>query len=63
MTDPEDTVTVRPADLEEAEADIVDDFERPLPIEAEEADVIEQKRDLPDDDGTDYEGDDGDEYR
>jgi hypothetical protein len=43
MTDPEDTVEVLPADLEEAEADLTDDFERPVPIEAAEADVVEQK--------------------
>lgn len=55
MTDPEDSVTLRPADLAEAEADLTDDFERPLPIEAEEADVLEQKQDLPDD-GTDEYG-------
>lgn len=57
MTDPEDTVAVRPADLAEAEADLVDDFDRPLPIEAEEADVVEQKRDVPDD-GDEYEDED-----
>lgn len=59
--DPEDTVRVHPADLAEAEADLVDDFERPVPIEAEEADVVEQKRDVPDDGSDDYDG--GDDYR
>lgn len=43
MTDPEDTVELLPADLEEAEVDLADDLERPVPIEAEEADVVEQK--------------------
>ena len=50
MTDPEDTVTHRPADLEEAEADLLDDLSRPLPLEAEEADAVDQKLDVPDDD-------------
>jgi len=50
MTDPEDTVSTRSADLAEAEADLVDDFDRPAPFEAEDGDVLEQKLELPDDD-------------
>lgn len=43
MTDPEDTVDLLPADVAEAAADLTDDSERPVPIEAPEADVAEQK--------------------
>jgi hypothetical protein len=43
MTDPEDTVGYLPADLEETEIDVADEFERPVPLEADPADVIEQK--------------------
>ena len=50
MTDPEDVVTADPQDLREREADVVDEFDRPLPVDADEADVYEQKRALPDDD-------------
>jgi hypothetical protein len=50
MTDPEHPVTTDREDLVEREADVVDEFERPLPDEASEADVIEQKRDVPEED-------------
>jgi len=53
MTDPEDTVSTRSADLAEAEADLVDDFDRPAPFEAEDGDVLEQKQELPDDEDED----------
>jgi hypothetical protein len=43
MTDPEDTVRLLPADLAEVEVDEADEFTRPTPIEAEPADVLEQK--------------------
>ena len=44
MTDPEQTaVQLHPADLQEVEADEADEFERPTPLEAEAADVLEQK--------------------
>jgi hypothetical protein len=43
MTDPEVTVGPTPDELEEAGVDVTDDFERPVPIEAEPADVVEQK--------------------
>ena len=42
MTDPEDSVDYSAADLEEAEIDLADEFDRPAPLEAEPADVIEQ---------------------
>jgi hypothetical protein len=54
MTDPEDTTGLLPADLAETEVDEADEFERPLPLEAEEADVVEQKLALPDDDREEY---------
>lgn len=43
MTDPEVTVDVMPAELEETVVDLADEFERPVPLEAEPADVAEQK--------------------
>jgi hypothetical protein len=43
MTDPEVTVDVMPAELEETVVDLSDEFERPTPLEAEPADVAEQK--------------------
>ncbi|HEU5006672.1 MAG TPA: hypothetical protein VFT67_06855 [Jatrophihabitantaceae bacterium] len=54
MTDPEDTVTERPADFAEAEADLLDEFEREVPVEADGADAMEQKLELPDDGADDY---------
>jgi hypothetical protein len=48
MTDPEDTVTDRPDDFAEAEADLLDDFEREVPVEADGADALDQKLDVPD---------------
>lgn len=50
MTDPEQPVTTDHEDLVEREADVVDELERPLPDEANEADVLEQKQDVPEDD-------------
>jgi hypothetical protein len=50
MTDPEDTVDLLPEDLAETEVDVADEFERPVPLEAEPADVIEQKLVLDGDD-------------
>jgi hypothetical protein len=50
MTDPEDTVQLLPDDLEEVEVDVADEFDRPAPLEAEPADVAEQKADLGDED-------------
>ena len=54
MTDPENPVTVDHDDLVEREADVADEFERPLPEEANEADVVEQKLDVAEDDEDDY---------
>jgi hypothetical protein len=50
MTDPEHPVTDDREDLVEREADVTDEFERPLPDDANEADAIEQKQDVPPDD-------------
>jgi hypothetical protein len=56
MTDPEISTNLPPADLEEVEVDEADEFSRPAPIEAEEADVAEQRIDVPvDDDEPDLE--------
>jgi hypothetical protein len=54
MTDPEDTVTENPADLAEAPADLLDEFEREVPVETDGADAMEQKLDVPDDGADDY---------
>lgn len=43
VRDPEDTVSERPEDLAEAVVDEVDEFDRPVPLEAPEADAVEQK--------------------
>ena len=56
MTDPEDSVQVAKDELVEQEADLVDEFERELPDEADEADAIDQKRDVPDEDEDEYPG-------
>jgi hypothetical protein len=50
MTDPEDTVRLLPDDLAEVEVDEADEFTRPTPLEAEPADVQEQKHALSGDD-------------
>jgi hypothetical protein len=42
MTDPEVSVEVNPLDLAEAAADFGDDSDRSAPLEASEADVLEQ---------------------
>jgi hypothetical protein len=47
MTDPEISVGPTRDELYEQGVDLVDEFDRPLPAEADEADVAEQKRDLP----------------
>lgn len=41
--DPEDVTELRPADLEEVEVDETPDELRPQPIEADPADVAEQR--------------------
>jgi hypothetical protein len=55
MTDPEDTTNLLPSDLEETEVDEADEFDRPTPTEADEADVLEQKLEVPTEDDYDYE--------
>jgi hypothetical protein len=47
MTDPEDVTQLRQADLEEVEVDETPDSERPLPSEADPADVAEQRVEVP----------------
>ena len=59
MTDPEDTdpevvVDVPLDELIEHEVDVTDDFERPLPVEADELDAVDQKRAVPDPDEDEY---------
>lgn len=49
MTDPEDTTQLQRADLIEVEIDETPDDERPIPFEAEPADVVEQRAELPQD--------------
>jgi hypothetical protein len=41
--DPEDVTQLHPADLEEVEVDETPDEERPQPLEADPADVAEQR--------------------
>lgn len=54
MTDPEDTVSERPADIADEAVEVIDDFEREIPVEADDADAVEQKQDVPDDGSDDY---------
>jgi hypothetical protein len=54
VTDPEDSVNVSREELVEREADVTDEFDRPLPVEADEADAVDQKRGVPDSDEDDY---------
>lgn len=55
VSDPEDVTQLRPADLQEVEADEADDSERALPDEADPADVAEQRAVVPLDDDDDRE--------
>lgn len=50
MTDPEIATNLPPEDMQEVGVDEADEFSRPAPIEAEEADVAEQRLDVPVDD-------------
>jgi hypothetical protein len=43
-------------ELVEREADVTDEFDRPLPVEADEADAVDQKRDVPESDEDEYPG-------
>lgn len=54
MTDPEDVLGLMPADRAETEVDEADSLDRPAPLEAEPADVAEQKRELGETDEDDY---------
>lgn len=54
MTDPEEPTTVDREDLEEREADVADALERELPVEADDLDALDQRRDLPDTGEDDY---------
>jgi hypothetical protein len=47
MTDPEDVTQLRKADLIEVEVDETPDDERPVPFEADPADVLEQRIEVP----------------
>ena len=50
MSDPEDITAPRPTDLEETVVDETDEIDRPIPVEADPADVVEQRMAIPDDD-------------
>jgi hypothetical protein len=50
VTDPEDVTQLQAADLAEVEVDETPDEERPVPLEADLADVAEQRIDLGDED-------------
>jgi hypothetical protein len=50
MTDPENVTQLQKADLEEVEVDETDEGDRPQPLEADDADVAEQRIQLDDDD-------------
>jgi hypothetical protein len=56
VSEPELPDSVDREDLFEREADVVDEFDRELPVEADEADVVDQKRDVPDAGEDDYPG-------
>jgi hypothetical protein len=49
VTDPEDTTQLQKADLIEVQVDETPDDERPIPFEAEPADVLEQRIEVPQD--------------
>jgi hypothetical protein len=55
--DPDDVVSPQPADLEETAVDEIDDFERAAPLEANDADVVEQRLALDEFDELDNEPD------
>jgi hypothetical protein len=56
MTDPEDVTQLRKSDLIEVEVDETPDEQRPLPVEADPADVADQRAEvpLPDDEDEDF---------
>lgn len=53
VSDPEDVIAPRTSDIEEAVVDEIPDDERPEPLEAEPADVVEQRIEISDDDERD----------
>jgi hypothetical protein len=53
VTDPEDVTELQKADLIEVEVDETPDDERPLPLEADPADVSEQRVEVHEDDEPD----------
>jgi hypothetical protein len=57
VTDPEESVSPLPADLAEGDPDAEqdeDEFAEPIPLEADDRDVVEQRRDVPDQGEDDY---------
>jgi hypothetical protein len=54
VTDPEYPITIDHDDLSEREADVLGGIDRELPVEADEADAFDQKRDVPDAGEDDY---------
>jgi hypothetical protein len=54
VTDPEDTVSVSAEEFAEHEADVADDLTGELPLEAEQADAVEQLLEVPDEGEDEY---------
>jgi hypothetical protein len=54
VTDPEDTVSERPADIADEGVAVLDETEREIPVEADDADAVEQQQGVPDDGADDY---------
>jgi hypothetical protein len=52
--DPEDAAEVTRDELEQREVDLTPELPRDVPVEADEADVTEQRLDVPHDDEDDY---------
>ena len=50
MTDPEEIMAGQSADPEDDDVEDADELDRPLPVEADPADVVEQRIAVPDDD-------------
>ena len=50
MTDPEEIMAGQSADPEDNDVDDSDEIDQPIPVEADPADVVEQRRAVPDDD-------------
>jgi hypothetical protein len=54
VSEPDEFEDVDRDDLAERPADVEDPLSDPLPVEADEADVVEQTRDLPDSSEDEY---------